>query len=84
MQKPVLYANNVRDVIASQLRSGRDQVDVILLDFAKAFDKVLYRRLLYKLDTTESEDIHYSGLSLSLATENSACYWMGADLPKQM
>ena len=31
--------------IASQLRSGRDQVDVILLDF----DKVPHRRLLYKL-----------------------------------
>ena len=35
--------------IASQLRSGRDQVDVILLDFTKAFDKVHHRRLLYKL-----------------------------------
>ena len=35
--------------IARQLRSGTDQVDVILLDFAKAFDKVPNRRLLYKL-----------------------------------
>ena len=35
-------------------------------------------------DTTESEDIHYIGLSLFLATENSWCYLMGADLPKQM
>ena len=34
--------------IASQLWSG-DQVDVILLDFAKAFEKVPHRRLLYKL-----------------------------------
>ena len=35
--------------IASQLQSGRDQVDVILLDFAKAFDKVPNSRLPYKL-----------------------------------
>ncbi|MCG8035005.1 MAG: reverse transcriptase family protein, partial [Candidatus Thiodiazotropha taylori] len=35
--------------IASKLRAGRDQVDVVLLDFAKAFDKVPHRRLLYKL-----------------------------------
>ena len=34
--------------IASQIRSRRDQVDVVLLDFAKAFDKVPHRRLLYK------------------------------------
>ena len=32
--------------IASQLLSRRYQVDVILLDFAKDFDKVPYRRLL--------------------------------------
>lgn len=36
--------------IASRLRSGKDQVDVILLDFAKAFDKVPHQRLLYKLN----------------------------------
>ena len=36
--------------IASRLRSGKDQVDVILLDFSKAFDKVPHQRLLYKLD----------------------------------
>ena len=40
--------------ITSQLRSGKDQVDVILLDFAKAFDKVPHQRLLYKL--------HYYGV----------------------
>jgi hypothetical protein len=27
-----------------------EQVDVILLDFSKAFDKVPHHRLLYKLD----------------------------------
>jgi len=36
------------------LRTGRDQVDLIQLDFAKAFDKVPHRRLLHKL--------HYYGI----------------------
>ena len=35
--------------LASSLSKG-NQVDIILLDFAKAFDKVAYSRLLYKLD----------------------------------
>ena len=35
--------------ITSKLRLGKDQVNVILLDFAKAFDKVPHQRLLYKL-----------------------------------
>lgn len=36
--------------ISEKLKTGRDQVDIILLDFAKAFDKVPHRRLVYKLD----------------------------------
>ena len=34
--------------IAKHLKSGKDQVGVILLDFAKAFDKVPFQRLLLK------------------------------------
>ena len=35
--------------IAEKLKSGKDQIDVILLDFANAFDKVPHKRLLHKL-----------------------------------
>ena len=34
----------------SSLNPGHRQTDVIIMDFAKAFDKVPHRRLLYKLD----------------------------------
>ena len=36
--------------IANQLPSEKDQVDVIQLDFPRAFDKVPHQRLIYKLD----------------------------------
>ena len=36
--------------IASSLRLGKDQVDAVVLDFSKAFDKVSHQRLLYKLN----------------------------------
>ena len=32
------------------LNRGHKQIDVIIMDFAKAFDNVTHRRLLYKLD----------------------------------
>ena len=32
------------------MNSGHKQTDVIVMDFAKAFDKVPHKRLLYKLD----------------------------------
>ena len=36
--------------IASKLQTGKDQVDFILFDFAKAFDKVRHVRMLHKLN----------------------------------
>ena len=37
--------------IVSKLRTGKDQVDIILLDFAKAFGKVPHVRLYHKLNS---------------------------------
>jgi hypothetical protein len=37
------------EVLLAQNLTSKGQVDVILLDFAKAFDKVPHRRLLHKL-----------------------------------
>ena len=49
--------------IAPRLAKGK-QVDVILLDFEKAFDKVFHRRLLYKLD-------HYRAGRETVSTDGS-------------
>ena len=40
---------------------GHRQTDVIVMDFAKAFDKVPHKRLLYNLTSTGLEDLHISG-----------------------
>ena len=44
-----LYHDMVRNLDGARDR-GQKQIDVIIMDFAKAFDKVPHRRLLYKLD----------------------------------
>ena len=38
---------------------GQEQTGVIIMDFAKAFDKVPHRRLLYKLDCYGIKRIHH-------------------------
>ena len=43
------YHDMVSDLDGARDR-GQKQTDVIILDFAKAFDKVQHRKLLYKLD----------------------------------
>ena len=43
----------VHDIISNMdcaVNSGHKQTDLIIMDFAKAFDKVPHRRLLHKLD----------------------------------
>ena len=43
----------VHDIISNldgAVNRGHKQTDLIIMDFAKAFDKVTYRRLLHKLD----------------------------------
>ena len=52
--------------IASRLSKG-DQVDVILLDFEKAFDKVSHSRLLYKMDYYGVRGIAHSWIKAFLS-----------------
>ena len=68
--------------ITSKLRSGKDQVDVILLDFAKGYDKVPHQRLLYKLSFYGIYGDNLKWIEAFLGHINSKCYWMGADLNK--
>ena len=66
-----------KDSIVKSLAHG-EQVDIILLDFYKAFDKVPHQRLLHKLDfygvrgikdflTTRTQYVNLDGTSFSLA-----------------
>ena len=52
--------------IASRLSKG-DQVDVILLDFENAFDKVSHSRLLYKMDYYGVRGIAHSWIKAFLS-----------------
>ena len=47
-----MYSTNicVPDNLDGAMNRGQKQTDLIIMDFAKAFDKVPYRRLLHKLD----------------------------------
>ena len=46
-----------------------NSVDIIYLDFAKAFDKVPHERLVLKLQVVESEEIFYGGFKIGLRIE---------------
>ena len=50
MQNPDSGIINEWKISAIALLDDKSQIDAILLDFSKAFDKVSHRRLLYKLD----------------------------------
>ena len=61
------------------LASNSSQIDLIIMDFSKAFDKVPHRRLYYKLDwygirgnTREWILDFLSGMSQSVVPEGSA------------
>ena len=45
------------------LNGGQRQPDVIIMDFAKAFDKVPHNRLLYKLDYFRIRRSTHKGIS---------------------
>ena len=55
------------------LNPNHRQTDVIIMDFAKAFDKVPHRRLLYKLD-------HYYGIRGS--THKCITSWLSGRFQK--
>ena len=54
------YHDMVSD-LGRALNRDQKQTDVIIMDFAKAFDKVPHMRLLYKLDYYGIEDLLTSG-----------------------
>ena len=46
----VQFVHDVASNLDGAANCGHKQTDIIVMDFAKAFDKVPHRRLLYKLD----------------------------------
>ena len=62
--------------IASRLSRG-DQVDIILLDFEKAFDKVSHSRLLYKMDYYGVRGIAHSWIKAFLSNRKQEVVLQG-------
>ena len=57
----------VHDIISNldgAMNSRHKQTDLIIMDFAKAFDKVPHRRLLHKLDLLHFHKIHSGAESI--------------------
>ena len=50
LAKPSLFYHDLVSNLDRAVGRGHRQTDVIVMDFAKAFDKVPHKRLLYKLD----------------------------------
>ena len=46
----VQFVHNIISNLYGTVNRGHKQTDLIIMDFAKAFDKVPHRRLLHKLD----------------------------------
>ena len=55
---------------------GHKQTDVIIMDFAKAFDKVPHRRLLYKLDHYGIRGSTHKWISSWLSERSQKVVWM--------
>ena len=49
----VQFVHNIISNLDGAVNRGHKQTDLIIMDFAKAFDKVPHRRLLHKLDYYE-------------------------------
>ena len=46
----VQFVHDIISILDGAVNRGHKQTDLIIMDFAKAFDKVPHRRLLHKLD----------------------------------
>ena len=60
-------------MIGSDLDASR-QVDVVNLDFSKAFDSVNHNILIHKLQSFGINEISYLGLFLIRTTESNALF----------
>ena len=55
---------------------GQNQTDMIIMDFAKAFDRVPHRRLLYKLDRYGIRGSTHKWISTWLSERSQKWCWM--------
>ena len=60
----VQFYHDMVSILDGARDRGHKETGVIIMDFAKAFDKVLHRRLFYSLDHYGLEDLLTSGSAL--------------------